>query len=115
MTTTDTSAEAVERLAAFHALSVQRYDADEESGLRACAHMTAATLRALLARAERAEAERDRLRAEVEVARRDEREACATVCQKRARAWEDSPYSLALSWRDEAECCAAAIRARGDA
>jgi hypothetical protein len=51
----------------------------------------------------------------VEAARRDEREACATVCQKRARAWEDSPYSLALSWRDEAECCAAAIRARGDA
>jgi hypothetical protein len=49
MSDIDTSAEAVERLAAFHALSVQRYDADEESGLRACAHMTAATLRALLA------------------------------------------------------------------
>ena len=49
----DTSAEAVERLAAFHALSVDRYDADEDSGLRACAHMTAATLRALLAENER--------------------------------------------------------------
>ncbi|WP_368416647.1 hypothetical protein [Falsiroseomonas sp.] len=48
MTDTDTSAAAVERLAAFHALSADRYCADEESGLRACAVMTAATLRALL-------------------------------------------------------------------
>lgn len=44
----DTSAEAVEQMAAFHALSVDRYHAEEESGLRACAHMTAATLRALV-------------------------------------------------------------------
>jgi len=49
MTKADTSAVAVERLAAFHALSADRYCADDESGLRACAVMTAATLRALLA------------------------------------------------------------------
>jgi len=55
---TDTSTEAVERLAAFHSLSVDRYDAEEESGLKACAAMTATTLRALAA-------ERDALRAEV--------------------------------------------------
>jgi hypothetical protein len=61
----------------------------------------------------------ERLRAEVaaqvEAARREALDEAAEVCKKRARAWEDSCYSLALSWRDEAECCAAAIRARGDA
>jgi hypothetical protein len=50
-----------------------------------------------------------------EAARREALDEAAEVCKKRARAWEDSCYSLALSWRDEAECCAAAIRARGDA
>jgi hypothetical protein len=59
---TDTSAEAVERLAAFHALSVDRYCAEEESGLKACAHMTAATLRALVAERDAARAEAARLR-----------------------------------------------------
>ena len=48
MTAPDTSAEAVGRLAAFHALRQKGYDADEERGLRACAAMTAAMLRALL-------------------------------------------------------------------
>jgi hypothetical protein len=57
MSNVNTSPEAVERLAHFHSLSVDRYCANEESGLKACAHMTAATLRALLA-------ERDALRAQ---------------------------------------------------
>jgi hypothetical protein len=54
MTKPDTSREAVERLAHFHALSSERYDADEESGLKACATMTAAMLRTLLAEREAA-------------------------------------------------------------
>jgi hypothetical protein len=57
----------------------------------------------------------ERVSALVEAARRGALDEAAEVCKKRARAWEDSCYSLALSWRDEAECCAAAIRARGDA
>jgi hypothetical protein len=51
----DTSAEAVENLARFHALSSKLYDAEEESGIRACAVMTNRLLRALAA-------ERDRMR-----------------------------------------------------
>jgi hypothetical protein len=51
----------------------------------------------------------------VEAARRDEREACAEACMKRARAWESDPFERAGAYRNEAECCAAAIRAPGDA
>ena len=68
----DTSTEAVEQLAAYHSMSVDRYDAEEESGLKACAAMTAATLRSLAA-------ERDALRAEVAALRQAVEEVAVLV------------------------------------
>ena len=53
---TDTSRKRVEDLAAFHEVSATLYDITEESGLKAMHATAAATLRALLDRAERAEA-----------------------------------------------------------
>ena len=66
--TTDTSAEAVERPARVH-----------EGAVVTVSEMTAATLRALLARAEKADAERDRLRAERDEAREVLRGALAAM------------------------------------
>jgi len=60
MTTRDTSAAAVERLAVEAEAKADMYSVQHGIGARN-ARDTAATLRALLARAERAEAERDRL------------------------------------------------------
>lgn len=129
----DTSAAAVERLAAFHTLSADRYCADEESGLRACAVMTAATLRALLAEREEAidqrnaadfvlalsieqstrhSVERDAARVEVERLREEVAAREAAARREGIEAAIEivertiSPWSIAAS--DE---CAAAIRA----
>lgn len=88
---------------------------------------TAATLRALLSRAEAAEAERDAARADcaalVEAARREEREAAARVVEaqaEEAQSFSDRRVSDedAKVWGDYAEDrreLAAAIRARGQA
>ncbi len=57
MTAADISREHVERLAAFHSTSAELYYAPDESGLRACAVTTAATLRALRAALDTAESQ----------------------------------------------------------
>jgi hypothetical protein len=93
--TTDTSAEAVERLIAGATSEPWEVDA-------------AATLRALLA-------ERDRLRAEVEAARREEREANAQVVLRGQTVLLAGIGPVdGYPW-DNAAKAAAAIRARGDA
>jgi hypothetical protein len=91
-----------------------------------------ATIHSLVARAEKAEAERDRLRAEVaaqvEAARREEREAAALIAEGkvyayRFRTWpwwvnRDGSEGNRSSDSDivqHADKIAAAIRARGDA
>jgi hypothetical protein len=85
-----------------------------------------ATIHSLVARAEKAEAERDRLRAQVEAARRDERAACAAEvdcgCDNReavlARLESQGEKRASYLCTHGDVCCAiqaAAIRARGDA
>lgn len=115
---TYTSRKRVEDMAVFHDMSAALYDIPEESGLRAMHSAVAATLRALLDRAERAEAG-------IAAAAAAEREACALVAEKIIRDVYNSAFIEGskehtsrrggIPWSDSTarRVGGAAIRARG--
>lgn len=55
----------------------------------------------------------NRFRRLIVLAKEEEREACAKVCDQTA-AYPSSLWEEAGCWNHAAECCASAIRARGE-